>query len=150
MSGLLHAAIERSSGENCADGDPGAAQAATPPAAGEGSAGPPLLSERSGPGLEPGRRAGGGGGGGDITQDAMAKVLHERWLSEREKAKALESRLKESEGRIGDLEEVRERERQIDLVIVYDNPPHRRINENKKQHPFHDNTPPSVMKTRGT
>lgn len=103
MSGLLHAAIERTE-----SGDPTAA--AAPPAAGEGSAGPPM-SERTGSGLEPARRAGGGGGagaggGGDTTQDAMAKVLHERWLSEREKAKALESRLKDSEARIGDLEEV--------------------------------------------
>lgn len=98
MSGLLHAAIERSENGN------NAAQArAAPP--GDGTAGPPM-SERSGS-VEPGRRGGGGGGGGgDTTQDAMAKVLHERWLSEREKAKALETRLKESEARMGDLEEV--------------------------------------------
>ncbi|CAM9680382.1 unnamed protein product, partial [Hapterophycus canaliculatus] len=56
-------------------------------------------------------RRGVAGRGGDITQDAMAKVLHERWLSERQKAKTLESRLKESEARIGDLEEVRKTER---------------------------------------
>lgn len=56
------------------------------------------------------RRASGGGGPspafGDTTQDAMAKVLHERYLSEREKAKTLAARLKESEVRMGDLEEV--------------------------------------------
>lgn len=103
MSGLLHAAIERSEGGGGGDRN-------LPAAAGEGSAGGGAPSERSGSRLEPGRRAGGGGGGGgggDTTQDAMAKVLHERWLSEREKAKALESRLKEYEARIGDLEEVR-------------------------------------------
>lgn len=116
MSGLLHAAIERS--EITTGG--GDKTAAAPPAVGEGSAGAPPSAERSSSGLEPGRRAGGGaragtgagaGGGGDTTQDAMAKVLHERWLSEREKAKALESRLKDYEARIGDLEEVSERER---------------------------------------
>lgn len=63
------------------------------------------------------RRAGGGIGSGvgimfgssggiDTTQDAMAKVLHERWQSEREKAKTLEARLKDADARMGDLEEV--------------------------------------------
>lgn len=97
MSGLLHAAIERSETDSTQS-------------AGEGMTGPSLALERSGSSLEPGvgRRGvgGGGAGGGDITQDAMAKVLHERYLSERGKAKTLESRLKESEARIGDLEEV--------------------------------------------
>lgn len=45
-------------------------------------------------------------GGGDTTQDAMAKVLHERWLSEREKARTLEARLKDTEARMGDVDEV--------------------------------------------
>lgn len=96
MSGLLHAAIERSEG-----GDGGSAAAGTPP--GDGTTGPPV-SERRSSGLESSGRH--GGGVGDTTQDAMAKVLHERWLSERKKARSLESRLKESEVRIGDLEEV--------------------------------------------
>lgn len=90
MSGLLHAAIERSEGGDASQGG------APPLPQGGDSAGPP----------EEGGRRGVGVRGGDITQDAMAKVLHERWLSEREKAKTLESRLKESEARIGDLEEV--------------------------------------------
>lgn len=100
MSDLLHAAIERTE-----EGDP--AQAA-----GDGTTGS-SMTERSGAGSEASamRRGGGGGGGGaggaDTTQDAMAKVLHERYLSEREKAKTLESRLKESLARLGDLEEVR-------------------------------------------
>lgn len=98
MSGLLHAAIERSENGNAA------AAEATPRR--DETGGPPV-SERTGSGLEPSRRGGAGLGVGDTTQDAMAKVLHERWLSEREKAKALETRLKESEARIGDLEEVR-------------------------------------------
>lgn len=102
MSGLLHAAIDRT------EVDP--AQAA-----GDQTTGSSSLSERTSSGLDVNsgvaRRGGGGGGGagaggGDTTLDAMAKVLHERWLSEREKARTLESRLKESEARIGDLEEV--------------------------------------------
>lgn len=40
------------------------------------------------------------------TQDIMAKVLHERYMSEREKVKTLQARLKESKAKIGDLEEV--------------------------------------------
>ncbi|CBN79869.1 hypothetical protein Esi_0516_0009 [Ectocarpus siliculosus] len=101
MSGLLHAAIERSEG-----GDGGPAAADTPP--GDGTTGS-AVSERRSSGLESSGRH--GGGVGDTTQDAMAKVLHERWLSERKKARSLESRLKESEVRIGDLEEVRKHER---------------------------------------
>ncbi|CAM9559607.1 unnamed protein product [Ectocarpus sp. 12 AP-2014] len=101
MSGLLHAAIERSEG---ADGGP----AATGTPLGDGTTGPPV-SERRSSGLGSSGRP--GAGVGDTTQDAMAKVLHERWLSERKKARSLESRLKESEVRIGDLEEVRKHER---------------------------------------
>ncbi|CAB1117459.1 unnamed protein product [Ectocarpus sp. CCAP 1310/34] len=101
MSGLLHAAIERTEG-----GDGAPAAAGTLP--GDGTTGPPV-SERRSSGLESSGRH--GVGVGDTTQDAMAKVLHERWLSERKKARSLESRLKESEVRIGDLEEVRKHER---------------------------------------
>lgn len=55
----------------------------------------------------------GGGVGVDTTQDAMAKVLHERWLSEREKAKTLEARLSEAEARMEDMDEVRRRLRML-------------------------------------
>ncbi|CAM9992875.1 unnamed protein product, partial [Laminaria digitata] len=96
MSGLLHAAIDRT------EVDPAQAP-------GDQTTGSSSLSERNGSGVDVG--GGGGAGGGDTTLDAMAKVLHERWLSEREKARTLESRLKESEARIGDLEEVRKNER---------------------------------------
>lgn len=129
MSVLLSAAIDRTSEANKADGDAGVGAGLEGGVAAEGNSGSP--GKRNAPGSageegrrqekgEPGasgRRGSGigamgvsgnffGTSGGDTTHDAMTKTLHERWLSEREKAKILEGRLKDAEFRICDLEEV--------------------------------------------
>lgn len=60
-----------------------------------------------GGGVDRARAAVSGEGVGDTTQHAMTKVLHERWLSEREKARTLEARLSDAEARMSDMDEVR-------------------------------------------
>lgn len=99
LSGLLHESIERSRGQGVST-SPGDAAAAA------------AVSGASVSGVESGSDRGGGGRAGTVgdasTQDIMAKVLHERYLSEREKVKTLHARLKESKAKIGDLEEVSE------------------------------------------
>lgn len=94
LSGLLHESIERSRGQGVTT-SPGDAAA---------------VSGVSVSGVESGSDYGRGGRAGTMgdasTQDIMAKVLHERYMSEREKVKTLQARLKESKAKIGDLEEV--------------------------------------------
>lgn len=105
MSGLLQAAIQRTeegvgvaaatSTATPVTSDAGAGNDHTAAVAADGgsAAGAELVSgDRV--------RGGASGGGGDTMQDAMAKVLHERWLSEREKARTLEARLSDAEARL--------------------------------------------------
>lgn len=89
MSGLLQAAIRRTDEVGTTAGSAGGEATLAADAAAASTAG------------------GGGSGVVNTTQDVMAKVLHERWLSEREKAKTLEARLSDAEARMGDMDEVR-------------------------------------------
>lgn len=97
MSGLLQAAIRRTD-------DAGTTVGTDSPADGSSAGGEAAVAAAA----DVASTVGGGGGGvANTTQDVMAKVLHERWLSEREKAKTLEARLSDAEARMGDMDEVR-------------------------------------------
>ena len=109
LSDLLHESIERTKDnpDETSSGDAPAAEASSSPTSGTTTSGAEEGAPRSRRGV---------GGADSTTQDMMAKVLHERYLSEREKVRTLHTRLKESEARIGDLEEVSERARYRSIV----------------------------------